>query len=95
MVFFVADCSVAVRRDLVIGLSHWRGNSMGVEIASGLRVYQANNILVSYILDRVFRIVQRLVPVRVEEPIVIGILVMVAGHLLLLRTFGVRLDMRM
>lgn len=95
MVFLIANGSVAVCRDLVIGFGHWRRNSMGVEIASGLRVYQANNILVSYVLDRVLRVVQRLVPIWIEEPIVVGIFVMVAGHLLLLRTFWVRLDMGM
>lgn len=68
---------------------------MRVEIPASLGVNQSNNVLVSYKGKISFRVIEGLFSVGVEEPIVIGILVMVAGYLLLLGPLGICLHMRM
>lgn len=52
---------------------------------------ETNHVLVGHVLDRCLGIVQRLVAIGVEEPVVVRILVVVAGNLLLLGALGVGL----
>ena len=56
---------------------------MGVQVTACLGMYEAENIFVGHEFDWRFRIEVCLIAVRIEKPIVVGILVMVAGHLLL------------
>ena len=64
---------------------------MGVQVAACLGMYEAENILIGHEFDLRFGIEVRLISVGIEEPIVVGILVMVAGYLLLSRSLGIGL----
>ena len=68
---------------------------MRMQIAACLCVNQTNHVLISDEFNRCFRIVRLRVTIRIEEPIVICILMMIASDLLLLRPFRVGLDVRM
>jgi hypothetical protein len=57
-------------------------------------VNQTNDIVVADILERSLGIELGLVAVGVEEPVVVGILVVVASNLLLLRALGEGLNVR-
>lgn len=65
-----------------------------MQIAACLGVDEADYVLVADEDGLGFGVVFGLAAVRVEEPIVIGVFVVVAGHLLLLGAFGVCLDVR-
>lgn len=68
---------------------------MRVQVASGLSVDQANDVAVANEAHiEGLRIVVFLTAVGVEEPVIVGILVVIAGNLLLLRAFGVSLNVR-
>jgi hypothetical protein len=95
MVFRVSDSRVAVARNFVVSLGDWSSNLMGVQIAASLSVNHADDIAVANELERRFCIKLRLVSVRVEEPVVVGVFVVVAGDLLLLGAFWVGLNVRM
>ena len=56
---------------------------MGVQVAPCLGMYKAENILIGHEFDWRFGVEVWLSAVWIEEPIVICILVMVAGYLLL------------
>ncbi len=64
---------------------------MGVEVATSLGMNETNHVLVGHVLDRCFGIVQGLVAIGVEKPVVVRIFVVVAGDLLLLGALGVGL----
>ncbi len=68
---------------------------MGVEIATSLGMNETNHVLVGHVLDGCLGIVQRLIAIRVKEPVVVCIFVVVAGDLLLLGALGVGLYVRM
>lgn len=68
---------------------------MRMQVAACLCVNQPNHILISDEFNRCFRIIRLRVTIRIEEPIVICILMMIASDLLLLRPFRVGLDVRM
>jgi hypothetical protein len=65
-----------------------------VKVATGLSVDQTDDIAVAREPERLIWLVGDFVAVRVKEPVVIGVLVVVAGDLLLSRTLGVRLNVR-
>ena len=66
-----------------------------MKIAAGLGVDKSDHVLIRHISERCFGVLFRLVSVGVKEPVVVGIFVVVASDLLLLRAFWVDLDMRM
>lgn len=68
---------------------------MRMKVAAGLRVYQTNDIPIPNVCNGLFHVVQGLAPVGVEEPIVVGVFVVVASDLLLLGSFRVRLNVGM
>lgn len=93
VIFFIADSKVAVGRDFLVALGHWRSDVVGVQVTSGLGVDQTDDGTVADESKiRGLGVVVRLPAVGIEEPVVVGILVMVASDLLLLRTFRVCLD---
>lgn len=95
MILGVADGEVAVAGNFPVSLGHRGSDLVRVEVAAGLCVDETDDIAVADVLDLgVFGVVVRLVPVRVEEPVVVGILVVVASDLLLSRALGVGLDVR-
>ena len=95
VVLLVTNGSVAVARYFPVSLGNWGGNSVRVEVSTGLGVEESNDLLVCDEAQRCFGIKLRLTAVRPEEPVVIGILVVVAGNLLLATAFRVCLDVRM
>ena len=66
-----------------------------MEVAAGLGVDETDHILVRHELNGSLRIIERLLAVRVEEPIIVCVFVMVAGNLLLLRALRIGLDVGM
>lgn len=68
---------------------------MGVQIPAGLTVDQADGIAITNEPEICLGIVFCLVSVGIDEPIIIGIFVVVASNLLLVGTFGVSLNMGM
>lgn len=68
---------------------------MGMEISASLGVDETEDIPVTNILDWCFGVEIWLSTVGVEPPLVVSILMMVASNLLLSRTFGIGLNVRM
>lgn len=80
----------------MIGLSKRSRDGVGMQITTGLSMDKTDNISISNKAE-VWRlgIEIRLAAVRMEVPIIVGILVMIASNLLLARSFRVCLNMRM
>lgn len=96
VILVVTNSQVTVGRHLVVLLPHGGSDRVGVEVAASLSMNQADNRAVAQISELVgLGVIVRLVAVRVKEPIIVGVLVVVAGNLLLLGAFGVSLDVRM
>lgn len=95
MVLGVTDGRVAVTRNLVVALGDRSGNLVGVKVATSLGVDQTDDITVSREAKLLISLVWDLVAVGVKEPVIVGILVVVASNLLLGRALRVRLDVRM
>ena len=95
MVFVVADSGIAIRRDFVITLGDGCRNGVRMQVAPGLGMNQAQHMIIGNVFERRFGIVKRIRPIGIEEPVVVGVFVMVASDLLLLRTFGIGLNVRM
>lgn len=94
VVLVITNGSVAVTRDLLINLGDRGRDIVRVEVAAGLRVNQTENITVGNKLWWCCSIELWLPAVGVEEPLVVGILVVVAGDLLLSGALWVCLDVR-
>jgi hypothetical protein len=95
VVLLVTNCDVTVTRDFVVTLGNRSSDLMRVQVASSLCVEHANNSLVTHKSNGVFWVEFRFVAVGIEEPVVIGVLVMVASDLLLHRSLWVCLNVRM
>lgn len=84
MVFVIADGHVTVARHLVVSLSKRCLNSVGVQVPASLYVDETDNVTIANEAEVwALRIIFGLLASRVEVPIVIGILVVIAGDLLL------------
>lgn len=93
VVLLITNGKVAIARNLLVTLGHGSGDLVGVQVAAGLGMDQANSAAITNETDLVRALVISLLPaVGVEEPVVVGILVMIASHLLLVRTLGVGLN---
>jgi hypothetical protein len=92
VVLLIANRHVTVAGHFLVGLGDRSGDLVGVEVAAGLGVDQADNVVVSDEAGIGLWVVISISTVRVEEPVVVGILVVVAGHLLLCGALGIRLD---
>lgn len=68
---------------------------MRMQVTASLCVNQTKYVLVGNEFYRCFRIIRLRVTIRIEEPIVVCILMMIASDLLLLRPFWVGLDVGM
>lgn len=66
-----------------------------MKITASLGVKETDDTLVANIVQRTIGIVFRFEAVRIEKPIVVGILVMIAGNLLLIGTLRIDLHVRM
>lgn len=83
MVLVITDGKITVAGNFLLALANRGCDVVGVEISSCLRVNQANNVAVSNKSRLFFRVIVRLGTVGVKPPFVVGILVVVAGNLLL------------
>jgi hypothetical protein len=93
VVLGVSDCEVAVARNFPVSLGDRSGDLVRVKVATGLSVDETNDIAVADVSDLgVLCVVVGLLSVGVEEPVVVGVLVVVASNLLLGRAFGVCLN---
>lgn len=90
----IAHSDVAVARNLPVRLGDGGGDRVRVQVTASLSVNETDDIAVARVAQLFLGIVWDLVAVGVEEPVVVGILVVVASDLLLSRAFGVRLDVR-
>ena len=94
MILIVADGGIAITRNFIISFGDRSSDLMRMKVTSCLSVYESDDVFVSNISQRSFWIIFWGAPVRIEEPIVVGVLVMVASDLLLARTLRIGLNMR-
>lgn len=92
MVLLVANSDVAVAGNFPVGLGDGSSDLVRVEVAAGLGVKETNGLAVGNETGFGSGIVIGIAAVGVEEPVVVGILVVVAGNLLLARALGVGLN---
>jgi hypothetical protein len=91
----ISDGKVAVTGNFMVSLGDRSGDLVRVEVAASLGVNETDDIAVADVSDFLgLGIVVRLLSVGVEEPVVVGILVVVASDLLLRRALGVGLHVR-
>lgn len=95
VVLVVTNSQVTVARNFLVGLGHRGSDFVGVQVAASLGVEQTDSRAVTN-EAKLFRlrVVVLLTTVGVDEPVVVGVLVVVASNLLLLRTVGVGLNVR-
>jgi hypothetical protein len=94
VIFFITNGDITVAGDFVVSLRDGRRHLVGVKIPPCLNMQQSDHCLIGYISDRAILIKLGLISVGVEEPIIVGIFVVVASDLLLGRPFRISLDVR-
>src|SRR5690606_15637553 len=94
VVLGVTNRRVSVARNLAVLLRKGSGNVVRVEVAAGLDMEQANNGTVANEPGLRLGVEVGIGAVGVEIPLVVGVLVVVAGDLLLSGAVGVGLDVR-
>lgn len=92
VVLLVSDRQVAIAGDFLVRLGDRGADLVRVKVTAGLHVNQADRLAVTDKAGLSFGVEVDISAVGVEEPVVVGILVVVAGDLLLARSLGVRLD---
>jgi len=92
VVLVVANRRVTVAGNLPLRLGDGRGDLVRVQVAAGLGVEQTDDLAVGDETGIGLGVIGGGVAVGIEEPVVVGIFVVVACDLLLGRTLGVRLD---
>lgn len=95
VIFVVAYSKVAVAGDFLVRLGDRSGDLMRVKVAAGLGMNQANGLAVTNESGLGILIVIGITTVGVEEPVIVSILVVVASNLLLGRSLGISLHVRM
>ena len=90
----ITNSGVTVARDFVVGLGDGSGDLVRVKVAASLSVNETNDIAIAGEAELLICVIGNLMAVGVEEPVVVGILVVVASDLLLGRALGVCLDVR-
>jgi hypothetical protein len=89
----ISDREVAVAGNFPVSLGDRSSDLVRVKVAASLSVDKTNDIAVADVSNLgVLCVVVRLLSVGVEEPVVVGVLVVVASNLLLGRAFGVCLN---
>lgn len=94
VVFVVSNGDVSVRGYFVVGFGNRGRNSMRMQVTASLSVNQPDDIAVTNKPKISGGVIVRFLSVGIDEPVVVGILVVVASDLLLLGTFGEGLHMR-
>lgn len=94
VVVVIPDGRVPVTRHLMIEFRDRRGDGVGVQVACSRCVVETNDVAVFQEPNRTVGVIRRLVPPWQYDPVVVLILVMIACDLLLVRTNGVGLHVR-
>jgi hypothetical protein len=94
VIFLVANGKITVARHFTITLGHGSRHFVGMQVSASLGVDQSNDCSVGDESKVGLFIVFLLATIRVEEPVIVGIFVMITGNLLLCRAFRVGLDVR-
>jgi hypothetical protein len=95
MILVVSNGKVSVTRDFVVSLGNGCRDGVRVKVASGLDVNETDDVTISNKAQvLLIRVVVALMAGRVEEPVVVGVLVVVAGNLLLSGALRKRLNVR-
>lgn len=94
VILLVTNSDIAITGNFVVSFSNRCGDLVGVQVATRLSVEQPDNCLVTHKLDGIFWVELWLVTVGIEKPVVVRVFVVVASHLLLLRTFRICLNVR-
>jgi hypothetical protein len=92
VVLVVTNSQVTVAGNFLVASGHRGSDVVRVQIAASLGVDKSNDGVVTNESEVTLRVVVLLSAVGVEEPVVVGVLVVVAGNLLLLGTLGVGLN---
>ena len=95
IIVVIPDTRVPVTRYLVVQLRHGRGDGVRVQVTASWDVAETDNVAVLEEADLIVGVVGLFVPFGEDCPLVVVILVVVAGNLLLVGADGVSLDMRM
>lgn len=95
MVLTITNSRVAVAGHFPVALGDGGSNRVGVEVAASLSVDEADSVTISGETQLAFGVIGGVAAVGIEEPVVVGVLVVVAGNLLLRRALGISLVMRM
>lgn len=90
----IADRSISVRGHFVIELRDGRDDVVRVQVAGGGGMDETDDVAIFEEADLALGIDGGFVPFRGDDPVVVAVLVVVAGHLLLVRTDGISLDVR-
>jgi hypothetical protein len=94
VILLIANSQVTVAGNFLVTSSNRGSNVVRVQVATGLSMDESDNRVITNKSEIALGVVVLLSAVGVEEPVVVGILVVVAGNLLLLGALGVSLDVR-
>jgi hypothetical protein len=94
VVLVITNSQVTVAGNFLVASGDGGSDVMRVQVAASLSVDKSNDGVVTNESEITLRVVVLLSAVRVEEPIVVSVLVVVASNLLLLGTLGVGLNVR-
>jgi len=89
VVLGIANSEVSVGGDFLVGLGDGGSDLVRVQVAAGLGVNEADGLLVRDETRFGLSIIVGVATVGVEEPVVVGIFVVIAGHLLLVGTLRI------
>ena len=96
MVLGITHGDVAVRRDFLITTAQRCSNVVRVQVSASLSMKKADSRTIANETQFLgLGVIGLIVAVRVDEPVVVGVLVVVASNLLLLRSLGVGLNVLM
>lgn len=91
VILSIPHSRITIARDFPVTFGHWSGNLMGVEITASLGVDKADGVAVSRVSKLLIWLEISLAAIRVKEPIVVSIFMMITRDLLLSRSFRVGL----
>lgn len=93
VVFVIANGHVSIARHFVVCLCDRSLDDVGVQVPTSLSVNETNDVAMANKTEVWgLGIIIRIAPSRVEEPVIVGILVMVTSDLLLRRALGIGLN---
>lgn len=86
MIFLVTNSRVSITRDFSVGFGNRGRYFMRMQISAGLGMDQTKNVTIGNKFQISICIKLRLMSIRIEPPLVVGIFMVVTSNLLLCRT---------